>query len=153
MFSICSNNCIKLWRNKWNSERPSNIKPFINKYNWEGINYPLNIDDWKTFEKNNLPVALNIVYVEQKEVYPAYMSKGSSNSEKKKKKSYYWFQTKKKKKGFHYLTIKKSSKLLRGIASKHHDDFCCLNSLYSFITKIPLNFMKEYVKIKIFVEL
>ena len=34
-------------------ERVSSIKPFINKYNWKGINYPSNIDDWKTFEKNN----------------------------------------------------------------------------------------------------
>ena len=25
---------------KWNPERVSNIKPFINKYNWKGINYP-----------------------------------------------------------------------------------------------------------------
>ena len=25
---------------KWNPERISNIKPFINKYNWKGINYP-----------------------------------------------------------------------------------------------------------------
>ena len=25
---------------KWNSERVSNIKPFIKKYNWKGINYP-----------------------------------------------------------------------------------------------------------------
>ena len=35
------------------SERVSNIKSFINKYNWEEINYPSKIDDWKTFEKNN----------------------------------------------------------------------------------------------------
>ena len=26
-------------------ERVSNIKPFINKYNWEGINYPSKVDD------------------------------------------------------------------------------------------------------------
>ena len=38
---------------KWNPERVSNVKPFINKYNWKGINYPTKIDDWKTFEKNN----------------------------------------------------------------------------------------------------
>ena len=25
---------------KWNPERVSNIKPFTNKYNWEGIDYP-----------------------------------------------------------------------------------------------------------------
>ena len=32
-------------------ERVSNIQPFINKYLWKGINYPLKVDDWKTFEK------------------------------------------------------------------------------------------------------
>ena len=36
---------------KWNPERFSNIKPFINKYNWKKINYPSKIDDWKRFEK------------------------------------------------------------------------------------------------------
>ena len=34
-------------------ERVSNIKPFINEYNSEGINYPSKTDDWKRFEKNN----------------------------------------------------------------------------------------------------
>ena len=32
-------------------ERVWSIKTFINKYNWEGINYPSKIDDWKTVEK------------------------------------------------------------------------------------------------------
>ena len=31
-------------------ERCSNTKPFINKYNWKGMNYPSKIDDSKTFE-------------------------------------------------------------------------------------------------------
>ena len=43
---------------KWNSERVSNIKPFENKYNWEGINYSSKIDNWRTFEKNNPTIAL-----------------------------------------------------------------------------------------------
>ena len=30
----------------------SNIKPFINEYNWKEMNYPSKIDDWKNFEKN-----------------------------------------------------------------------------------------------------
>ena len=29
---------------KCNPERVSNIKPFINKYNWQGISYPSKID-------------------------------------------------------------------------------------------------------------
>ena len=32
-------------------QRITKIKPFINKYNWEGINLPSQIDDWKKFEK------------------------------------------------------------------------------------------------------
>ena len=32
----------------------SNIKPFINNYNWEGTNYPSEIEDWKIFGKNNI---------------------------------------------------------------------------------------------------
>ena len=35
------------------SERVSNVKRFINKDKWKGINYLSKIDDWKTFAKNN----------------------------------------------------------------------------------------------------
>ena len=31
-------------------ERISNIEPFINQYNWEGIEFPAEIKDWKKFE-------------------------------------------------------------------------------------------------------
>ena len=43
----------------------------MNKYNWIGINYPSNIDDWNRFEKNNVTVALNNLYIKKKEIYPA----------------------------------------------------------------------------------
>ena len=45
---------------------PQSIKPFINKYDREGMNYPSKIDDWKTFEKNNLINAFNILYTKEK---------------------------------------------------------------------------------------
>ena len=41
---------------------------------WKGINYPSKTDDWKTFEKNNPTIALNILYIKEKEVCPAYIS-------------------------------------------------------------------------------
>ena len=44
-------------------ERLWNLKPFINKYKWKGINYPSKINDWKTFEKKNQTIALNILYI------------------------------------------------------------------------------------------
>ena len=34
----------------------SNIKPFINNYNWEGRNYPLRIEDWKKVIWQLLPM-------------------------------------------------------------------------------------------------
>ena len=43
-------------------QRIAKIKPFINKYNWEEINYPLEKVDWKKFEKNNVTIALNVLY-------------------------------------------------------------------------------------------
>ena len=44
-------------------ERISNIKPFINQYNWEGINFPAGIKDWKKFERNNKTITLNILFI------------------------------------------------------------------------------------------
>ena len=41
------------------------IKPFINKYNWKGINYSSKIGDWKMFEKNNPAIALNRLYIKE----------------------------------------------------------------------------------------
>ena len=43
-------------------ERISNIKPFIDKYNWKGIDFPAGIKDWKNFEENNKEV-VSISYV------------------------------------------------------------------------------------------
>ena len=37
--------------------------------------------------------------------------------------------------GWHYLAVNKLPALLRGITSKHHGDFYCLNCLHSFVTE------------------
>ena len=60
-------------------ERVSNIKPCINEYNWEGINYPSKLDDWKTFEKNNPTIALNILYTREKKDLSSIYFKSSFN--------------------------------------------------------------------------
>ena len=67
---------------KWNPAEVLKNKPFINKCNWEGISYPSKIDDSKTFETNNPTIALNTLYIKEKEIYPAYISKINSNCEK-----------------------------------------------------------------------
>ena len=48
-------------------ERITNIGPHIGLYNWEGIEFPAGIKDWKRFERNNKTIALNIFFVPHNE--------------------------------------------------------------------------------------
>ena len=74
-------------------------------------NFPSEKDDWKQFEKNNVTIAINVIYVKtKKEIFPAW----------------------------HYLAVKKLLGLLRGTTLKDNGHFCCLNCLYSFRTKKQL---------------
>ena len=62
MLLICYNSCIKSWWNKKRSKKNNKIKPFTNKYNWEGINVLSEKDSWKKIDKNNQTIALNVLY-------------------------------------------------------------------------------------------
>ena len=44
-------------------QRITKIKPFIDNYNWNDINFPAIKKDWNKFELNNKNVARNILYV------------------------------------------------------------------------------------------
>ena len=82
MFQYAATVAINYEKIKQNPERVSNITPIINKYNWKGIHYLSKIDDWKTFEKKNLTIPFNILYIKEKELCPVYISKINSNCEK-----------------------------------------------------------------------
>ena len=85
----------------------------MDKYNWKGINYAsMENDDWKTFEKNNPIIALNILYIKEKKIGPAYISKIYSNCEKQ---IILIIIPNEEKEGWHYLAVKKLSTLLRRI--------------------------------------
>ena len=117
-------------------QRITKIKPFINNYKWNDINFPATKKDWNKFEVNNKNIALNILYVpfNTRKVEIAYKSKYNlirdnqiillmiSNGE-----------------NWHYLVVKNLSRLLRGISSNHDGDYYCLMLI------------KKYVKITIIV--
>ena len=48
-----------------NPERILKLKPYINRYNWEGIEFPAGPKDWKKIERNNRTIALNILFIPQ----------------------------------------------------------------------------------------
>ena len=129
-------------------ERISNIKPFIDKYNWKGIDFPAGAKDWEKFEKNNKEVALNILYVPHntKEIRLAYKSK---YNHKRNDLVVLLMNTKDKQSDetdkWHYIALKSAntdnglnrpirslSGLFRGITSSNNGDFYCLGCLDSF---------------------
>ena len=44
-------------------ERISKLKPYINKYDWKGIDFPAGPKDWVIFERINKTIALNILFI------------------------------------------------------------------------------------------
>ena len=115
---------------KKDPQRVSKIKPFIEKYNWDDIDFPSTIKDWKKIECNN-EVALNILYI-------AYKSKNNLTQEKQIillmiSDGQKW----------HYLVVKNLSGLLRGTTSNHKEDFYCLNCFHSYRTENKLESKKK----------
>ena len=120
---------------KKNRQRISNIKPFIDQYNWKEIYFPSHCKDWKTFESNNKSIALNILYVlhNTEKIRHAYKSKYNLNRENQ---VILLMITDGEK--WHYLAVKVFSALFRGVRSKHVGDFHCLNCFCSYRTESKL---------------
>ena len=53
----------------------------MEKLNWKGINYPTKTYHWKVFAKNNPTIALDILYIKDKEICSAYISEHNSTHE------------------------------------------------------------------------
>ena len=117
--------------------RISNLKPFIDKYNWKDIELPSSSKDWKKFEQNNKTIALNILYVpyNTKEIKPTYISK---YNHKRENQVILLMITDAKNKNQHYLTVKSIPRLFRGITTNHVGDFYCLNCFHSYTTRQKL---------------
>ena len=116
--------------------------PFEDKYNWDGIDFPAGIRDWKKFENNNESIALNILQVphEEKNIIHAYKSKYNHTRKDhvvllmitdSKKWHYTALKIEQTEDGL-ILPTKRLSRLFKGITSNHKEDFYCLNSLHSF---------------------
>ena len=51
-----------------NPVRITKIKSFINKYKRERINFASEKDNWKKLEKNNVTIALNVLYSKKENI-------------------------------------------------------------------------------------
>ena len=83
----------------------SKIKSFISKYNWKGTSQLSGKDSLKTFEKNNSTTAVNVLYITNMNIYPAYISKRALNHANQ-----IILLRIRNGEGWHYLAVKKLSK-------------------------------------------
>ena len=126
---------------KKNRQRISNIKPFIDKYNWKDIDFPSQSKDWKKFESNNKSFPLNILYVpyNTEKIRYAYKSKYNLNCENQ---VILLMITDGEKR--HYLAVKSLSVLFRRITGNNNGDFYCLSCFQSYATE---NKLKNHKKV------
>ena len=125
---------------KTNPERRSKLKPYINKYNWEGIDFPAGPKERQKCEQNNKTIALNILFIPHntKTISVAYRSEYNNKS---KKQVILLMITDGKK--WHYLAVTNLSALLQRMSSNHDGDFYCLNYFNSYTTKNKLEEHEE----------
>ena len=117
---------------KINPERISKLKPYINKYNCEGIDFPAGPEELQKFERNNKTVAINIIFIQRntKTISVAYRS-GHSN--KRKKQVILLMITDGKK--WHYLAVINLSALFKEKLSNHKGDLYCSNCFNPYTTR------------------
>ena len=144
MFSVFYNCCIKPWNVENHLERISNIKPFTDQYNWEGIDFPSGTKDWKKVELNNNTIAFNILFIpyNTKEINLAYKSKYNWKGENQvvllmitngEKWHYISLKSVRTDDGFN-RPARSLLRLFRGITANSNGAFYYLNGLHSFWT-------------------
>ena len=114
-----------------NHQRVTKVKTFIDQYNWKDINFPSHVDDWKKFELNNKSIALNVLHVPEGEKTIRHAYKSKYNLTRENQVILLMIGDGEK---WHYLTVSLSA-LIKGITSKHKDDFYCLNCFHSYPSK------------------
>ena len=62
-FQNALNDSLDYQKIKKDPQKISKLKPYINQYNWKGIKFPSDKEDWKKFEQNNKETTLNILFV------------------------------------------------------------------------------------------
>ena len=140
----CSTKSPKIRRHP---QRISKIKPHIDKCNRKDITFPVGIDEYKKFEKNNGDIALNILYASPHEKKISLVYKSKYNRKRRNQVVLLMITDDEQQDNiekWHYIALKSEidddgnkrptqclSALYRGVTSNHNGDFYCLGYLHS----------------------
>ena len=62
-------------------QRISKLEPYSDLYNWKGLDFPMVVSKIDKFEKNNPDIAVNVLYIHQKEEEKARVKSQSSEDQ------------------------------------------------------------------------
>ena len=102
----------------------SKLKPYINKYNWEGIEFPAGPKEWIKLERNNKTIALNILLIQRNTIAISVAYRSEYNNKRKKQVILLMITDGKK---WHYLAVINLSALFKEKLSNRKGDLYCLN--------------------------
>ena len=119
-----------------NPHRIKKLIPYISNYNWEDIKFPTGQKAWKTFERNNNDIALNVFSAHTTDKKLNLMRKLDYNHKRQHIVDLLMITANQN--NWHYLTIKNMKRLFRGVTSNHHGDFFRRNCMHSYRTENAL---------------
>ena len=123
-----------------NPERISKLRPFAERYDWEGLEFPMALNKISKFEKRNPEIAVNVLFVNKKSIYIARRSE--FNGKRSKQVNLLMIIDGKNR---HYTAVKSLSRLLSSENSKGRKGayHFCVNCLNGFRTESARD--KHYV--------
>ena len=121
-------------------QRVSKLRPFVERYNWEGLGFPMALNKIGKFEKNNPEIAVNVLLVNKKSIYIARRSEFNNKRSSKQANLLMIVDGENR----HYTAVKSLSKLLSSMNAKHKGAYhFCVNCLNAFRTESARD--KHYV--------
>ena len=117
----------------------SNLRKFVDNYDWSGLEFPVPIKNIRVFEMNNR-ISVNVLVVEGKDIYICW--KGIDVHEREINLMLVSDGDK-----WHYTAIKSLSRLLSSSNSKHmHKQYFCTNCIQGFTQELRRNQHRAYCK-------
>ena len=108
-------------------QRISKLKPYVGRYNWDGLEFPVAKEAIGKFEKNNLDIAINVLYISGKNIN---IQRKSKYHDRKNNVNLLLIANDEKK---HYTAIKSLSRLLSSENTKgKRKEYYCTNCLQGF---------------------
>ena len=124
-----------------NPERISKLEAYVDRYNWEGMKFPVALNKIGKFEKKNPDIAINVLSTDKNSIYIARRSKFN----RLRSKQVNLLMVKESKTNWHYTAIKNIPRLVNSLNATHRGTYhYCINCLNGFRTESARDKHYEY---------